>query len=59
MTNERAFEILCREVTCIDIRASGQCVGRCENCLLVLPDEEVKEAMRMAIEVLSERRKAK
>ena len=56
MTNKKAAEILCREITCVNIRASGYCEGLCEGCILILDDEEVKEAMLKAVNILTENR---
>lgn len=51
MTNERAIKVILNEIKCVERNVSG-CDRCCETCDLVLPDKDVLEAYRTAIEAL-------
>lgn len=51
MTHERAIFVIETERKCLRRNISG-CDRDCENCDLVMPDEDIEEAYRMAIESL-------
>lgn len=51
MTNDRAIFVLETEKKCV-LRNIRGCDRDCENCDLVMADEDIEEAYKMAIESL-------
>ena len=59
MKSERVVEILRNEIRCINRRAKHECNGwdDCQTCDLVLPDLEIKSALKNAIKAVKRKSK--
>ena len=55
MTDQEAIDVLFNEWKCIDRNDGIHCDRKCENCDLVLPIEQIRDAFNLAITALERR----
>ena len=58
MTIEETIKVLSNERACVMRNTAGACDRKCADCDLVLPDEQVISAYRMAVNILRAQQEA-